>query len=189
MIALAWWSSAALAGGLLQVGTGARPLQAPGTGILVGGGLRLGPSLGPVTPFVGGTVLRATSKQRYFDGNGIQWSAQGGFRVDLAGLARPAQPFLALGALYGSTTGHAVGADSGLVWADTGPGGFAGLGADAVLLPGMRVGIEFGGAGARGDIQYFESGNSSRPPTARLKGTVLWSYADLHLTFRGGVAK
>ena len=182
---------AALAGGLFQVGTGPRPLQAPGTAVLVGGGLRVGPSLGPVTPFVGGTVVRATAKEPSVpvEADVTLWSAIGGLRVDLAGLEKPAQPFLAFGGLVGASTGHSLEGDfEELVWVDMGPGAFAGIGADAAIIPAMRLGVEFGAAGSRGTINLFNDGNKDDLST-QVTGTIVWSYADLHLTFRSGVAK
>jgi hypothetical protein len=172
------------AGGLVQVGTGLRPLSLGGTNTVFGGGLRAGPTFGAFTPFAGATAL-FVSGQADEDARvaGSSWSALAGLRVDLADLDRLAQPFVSAGALIGLSTlndGEA-GTEIDL---QVGPGAFAGFGADAKLSPAVRIGLEVGVvvSAASGTVLIDDE-------SERASGTASWSYADLHVVFRPGKSK
>jgi hypothetical protein len=170
-------------GGLVQVGTGLRPLSIPGTNAVTGGGLRIGPTFGPVTPFVGGTVQWARVTVDDDDRvTGSNWSVLAGVRLDLADLDRLAQPFVSAGTMFGLAAAKAGddNGDTAEVDFPTGPGAFAGFGADAALSPAVRVGLEVGLAVSSARPSAFEDGEDSGD--ARVAAS--WSYADIHLVFR-----
>jgi hypothetical protein len=171
------------AGGLVQVGTGLRPLSIPGTQTVTGGGLRIGPTFGPVTPFVGGTVQWARVTVDDDDRvTGSNWSVLAGVRLDLADLDRLAQPFVSAGTMFGQAAAKAGDDNGDVAEVDfpTGPGAFAGFGADAALSPAVRVGLEVGLAVSSARPSAFEDGDA----TGDAHVAASWSYADLHLVFR-----
>jgi hypothetical protein len=194
MIAALWMVGAASAGGFLQVGTGQQPLQLPTAPLLAGGGLRLGYDVGPVVPFVGGSLfLGRLTVDEEDDGPELpatQWSAQAGLRLDLASEDGPAQGFLSAGATVGSLQG-------GLTYPDfdeattlrlsSGPGAFLGAGADAFLTDQLAIGIEVGGAWTTGSVtaEYRVDGRVE-DKTEYDDISALYTWADLHLVFRLG---
>lgn len=189
----AWLVPAAQAGPFLQVGTGQRVLDVPTTELLFGGGSRLGWDLGPVAPFVGGTLLTGgldldTTTPDAEKVSGTTWSLAGGVRVDLASDPERPLPYLAAGATVGNAASafeYPEGDETVVVGLKAGPGAFGGFGVDAPLAPRLALGLEVGGAYATGKV-FLRVEDGPDVERAEYPGSAAFGYADLHLSFALG---
>lgn len=178
---------------LLQVGTGQRLLDVPGTELLSGGAARIGWDFGVVAPFVGGNVTRAQLDvvEEELVAPATLWTVSAGVRFDAVEETELLQPFAAGGLFLGGGGGRLVfedGREEYGVEASTGPGGFLGAGADARLAPALAIGVEVGAVLATADVTVYEQVRQRRD-VFELSATGIWSYADLHLVFRPGGGK
>lgn len=191
MIALV--GSSAFAGPFVQIGTGQRVFDTAVTESVVGGGVRVGFDLGVVVPFVGGNLTRVSVAEQVDDVKvpTTLGSGTAGLRVDLGSEDRPLQPFLSGGVALGRGAGRIDYEDGDEVYGidvRVGPGGFAGAGADAALLPALWIGLEVGAEMARAHVTLREE-YDGEVDSWGFDATGAWTWVDLHLVFRPGGAK
>lgn len=190
MIALLAAAALAAPAGFATVGTGVRPLGVPGTELLTGGGARFGLDAGLVDPFVGFAAMYGGVDVEGSTPSGTSLSAQAGVRFEGEGAGKPAHPFATVGALVSRQRGAVV--DDDLVqWAEWRalPGIFAGAGAEAPITDRVGVGLEVGGAYLASAVREGdrpESGPTGLDFRASEPLRAMFTYADLHVTFRLG---
>lgn len=191
MIALL--AAAALAQpGFATVGTGIRPLGVPGVEALTGGGARFGLDLGLVDPFIGASAAIGAIQVEDSAPAGTSLSAQLGVRFEGEAAGKAAHPFASAGLILSHQRGAL--ADRDLVqwvqWQAL-PGFFAGGGAEAPITERVGVGLEVGGAALFSAIVQGDRPRSGATPLDYRNEDplrVLFTYADLHVTFRLGSA-
>jgi hypothetical protein len=191
---IALWCAAAMAQGFVSVGTGIKPLGLPGIQTLTGGGARIGYDAGVVAPFFGvelvGASVHPSDDEIALSGSSL--SAQLGVKIEADRGDRPAYPFLAAGAILSRQRGAIEDVDNELIstigW-DNLPGAFGGAGGEAEITRRVGIGLEVGMAALLGKYVESEHSPSGRLPSdyhADYKLHTLFSYGDLHLTFRLG---
>jgi hypothetical protein len=180
--------------GFASVGTGIRPLGLSGFEALTGGGARLGVDLGAVAPFVGASVFLASvspaDDEISLAGSSI--SGQLGARLEADGREARAFPFATAGVILSRERGSVEFEDDDLVSAagwESLPGLFGGAGGEAAITPRVGIGLEIGMAALFGQYVESEYSPSGRTPSdyhAEAKLRSLFTYGDLHVTFRLG---
>ncbi len=184
----------AFAQGFATVGTGIRPLGIPGIESLTGGGARFGVDFGRVAPFLGASVTLASVDAGDSDVvlTGSSFAAQIGARLEADAHDPLIFPFLSGGAILSRQRGSALFEEDDLIttagWNNL-PGVFGGAGAEADVTDRVGIGLEVGFAGLLGKYVEYDHAPSGRLPTdyfADGKLRALFTYADLHVTFRLG---
>jgi len=171
--------------------TGMRPLGLPVFNGLLGGGLRVGAIVGPVTPFAGGSVtwISGSDARQQNDftlsGSGTLLSGQAGLRVRVARL-EAAETYLVGAALL---VDHTLSLKQEIVSKQvtgvgfrSGLGGFAGGGADATLSNRVSIGVEAGVAYTGANARLFERFDREEFEED-VGGGLIWTYTHLRLTW------
>ena len=175
----------------VSMDTGLKPFGLPISSLL-GGGLRVGVILGPVTPFAGGsaTYVSGSDKPQGNDfSTGLSTTlltGQLGVRFRIAQL-EAAETYLLASALLTDHSG-AVHESEGSFERVTragfngGIGGFGGGGVDARVSDGVSIGVE-GGVAYTAAKLYTKQKEGNEKFDDELGGNAVFTYTNLHLTW------
>lgn len=174
----------------VSMDTGMKPLGLP-IGTLLGGGMRVGVILGPVTPFAGGSASFGHGTDQLQDNDFVSgagarlFTGQAGARLRIAQL-EAAETYLLAGALLTEHTGYLTfkdGDDKQIAnLGFRGLGGFGGGGVDAHMSNRVSIGVEAGVAYTGANIfTHEEQGNETYDEN--IGGSLVFSYTNLHLTW------
>jgi hypothetical protein len=193
-VALLAAPSAQAVEGMVTLGSGLRPYGIAGFGLLTGGGLRAGPTFGPVTLFGGGfwnatkVTLADDDAEEDMVVRAKLWSAQAGVRVGFG--KGDVDPYILGGGVL-----HHWGGDLEFVGDDdlagldlrSGPGGFFGGGADVNVVGKVGLGVEVGVAGAMPVVEaWSQFGKDEDKDFVVVDVRTTWVYSNVHLIIRFG---